>query len=288
MNVVAALQSPTLLNILATSSEWALTVRDLGDASALAETALLDAPWWVEDDDPAPDTVLVCTPDHLRNAQRIWPKAQKVWVLHNGRERHLLPAELEAEVVAAIAFSQRCCWLQGRRSVPVHFISPAYTAAPVWSWSSSPLWTLRNRPSTRADDLETILPAVTHGLPFACYGQGQSHGFADESTKEALFRQSAGYVAALDRAAGFGLSPHECFARGVPVLSQFWGDLEHEMSPEYWGLAHSLVDLRLAALHIVESAVRAEQLSLLGLEYIRTHRTPERMDDTVRHFKSSL
>lgn len=288
MNVVAAIQSPTLLNILATSREWKLTVRDLGDTSGLAETALLKAPFWDADEHSVPDVVLVCTPDHLRNAERLWPMAAKVWVLHNGRERGLLPPDLESQVAAAIAFSHRVCWLQGGRSVPVRFISPAYEAHPTWHWWPHPLWALRNRPTTRCDDLQTVLPAVTAGLRFKCYGQGQPDGFADEALKETLLGSSTGYVAALDRCAGFGLGPHECFARGVPVLSQRWGDLDSEMSADYWGLTRSLEDLRMAALHLAENRGAAADLSRLGIEYIRKYRSVARMEETICEFKSAL
>ena len=39
-HVVFAMQAPTLLNILATSWVWDLSVQDLGDADGLAEVAL--------------------------------------------------------------------------------------------------------------------------------------------------------------------------------------------------------------------------------------------------------
>jgi hypothetical protein len=81
--VVAALQSPTLLNILIQSSAWSLSVQELGDHAGLKETSLADFPILRRPEERV-ELVLVCSPDHLFNARKIWPRAKIAWLIHNG------------------------------------------------------------------------------------------------------------------------------------------------------------------------------------------------------------
>lgn len=288
VNVVVAFQSPTLFNILARSDEWKLWMSPMGDHEDLKEMDLREVPVWNRSKHPMPDLVLVCSPAHLETARSRYPNTPVVWVLHNGRHRHLLPTAFEKHLVGAMVFSQTVQWLQGRRTIPVHFVSPAYEAQPIWQWRPNLLWTLRNRPKTRSDDLDAVVSAITAGLDHTFYGQGQPAGFATSDVRTLLTRGCSAYVAALDRCAGFGLSQHECFAFGVPVIGGWWGDLPDELSYRYWGLQNDLFDMQKAAQRVARDPVSASVLSQLGVEYIRSHRTKERMNESIRVMLESL
>jgi glycosyltransferase involved in cell wall biosynthesis len=281
-SVVAAVQSPTLLNILAKADGWSLRVCELGDHSGLAESQLLDVPMWQFQVDRDPEIVLVCTPQQLATARTRWPKSRVLWLVHNGRERGLLPADCEDGVAGAVVFSERLRWLcQAGRRPRFHFVSPAYEAVPEWSWKSNELWTLRNRPGTRSDDRDNVIAAITDGYNHTLYGQGQRVPFADDSTKKRLRSSCSAYVSALDRAAGFALAEHEAFAAGVPVIGGWWGDTADELSPLYWALQYDLGAMRRAVERVVADPGAAGELSELGCAYIATYRTQARMNQTV-------
>ena len=278
--VVAAVQSPTLLNILATSSAWSLKVCAMGDHGGLDETSALRVPSW-NNDEPPPDVVLVCAPSHREFAKR-WPAARVLWVIHNGSERGLLPKEHEEGLAGVVCFSERVRWIcQAGRSVRCHFVSPAYEAAPTWKWAPDALWSLRNRPDSRRDDRDAIIPAVVAGQKHTFYGQGQAAGFLDAEGKSRLRSSCSAYVSCLSRGSGFGLAEHEAFAAGVPVVGGYWGDIEAEMSPDYWSLAHHVGKMHLAAQTLAQRGDDAATLSELGLAYIREYRTVRRMDETI-------
>jgi hypothetical protein len=287
VNVLVAQQSPTLFNILAKSDEWDMTMAPMGDHRGLEELSLLDVPAFTRES-PPPDVVMVCTPDQLHQACRRFPSAQRLWVIHNGRHRRLLDPRHESVISGVVTFSEKVQWLQGNRSVPVHFISPAYEAKPVWKWAPDKLWTLRNRPDTREDDLDAVIGAVCRGLDHTFYGQGQPAGFAPPEAIDTLRRSCSAHVSGLDRCAGFGLADHENFAAGVPVIGGWWGDLAAEMPAEYWGLQHDLRAMAIAAKRVAVDPDAAAQLSQLGLDYIRKHRTRERMDETIRDLQQQL
>lgn len=287
MNVLVAQQSPTLFNILSRSPEWNMFMAPMGDHQGLTEMSLLDVQRF-SPDSADPDIVMVCTPDQLRMSHRRFPKAIRLWVIHNGRHRRLLPRAHEGKVAGVVTFSRRVQWLQGGRSIPVHYISPAYEANPTWSWEPTKLWTLRNRPDTREDDVDAVIRAICRGLPHTFYGQGQPAGFASPDLTAALRASCSAHVSGLDRCAGFGLADHENFAAGVPVIGGWWGDLAEEMDPAYWGLQNDLVEMAAAARLVCEDRDAATQLSQLGLGYIRTHRTTERMNETIRALLAAL
>jgi len=286
--VVAAVQSPTLLNILAASSSWSLAAYPLGDHGGIAETAAMRLPIWSEGD-RLPEVVLVCSPAHLFNARAKWPRARIAWVVHNGRERWLLPAEHESSVAGAICFSERLRWLcQAGRRPTFHFISPAYEAQGDWTWSENRLWTLRSRPSTRTDDRENLIAAITQESAHSFYGQDQPTGFADAETARALRGRCSAYVSALDRSAGFGLAEHEALAAGVPIIGGWWGDMEEEMPDGYWGLQHNPRKMHEAARRVASDESAAKELSALGLGYIAKHRSRARMNETIAAFLRKL
>ena len=284
ISVVAAVQSPTLLNILGRSNEWSFRVMPLGDHEGLQETSMLTVPAWDPRRDQMPEIVLVCSPEQYRRASRFWPDAKLLWVIHNGYQRQLLPREFEGSVAGAVCFSSMVAWLAsaGRDTVPFHFISPVYEAEPVWSWAPNNLWSLRSRPNTRGDDREAIVPAVVRGCSHTFYGQDQPAGFATGAKKVELLSSCSGFLSALSRSAGFGLAEHEALAAGVPVIGGWWGDMREEMPPEYWALSDDLRRMAEASRRLCESADGAQELSQMGLDYVRKYRSAARMDETIR------
>ena len=152
ISVVAAVQSPTLLNILGRSNEWSFRVMPLGDHEGLQETSMLTVPVWDPRRDQMPEIVLVCSPEQYRRASRFWPDAKLLWVIHNGYQRQLLPREFEGSVAGAVCFSSMVAWLAsaGRDTVPFHFISPVATIAgrsfPPWSEAAPTHSTARTNP----------------------------------------------------------------------------------------------------------------------------------------------
>jgi len=288
ISVVAAVQSPTLLNILGRSQEWSFRAMPLGDHEGLQEVSMLTVPTWDPHRDRMPEIVLVCSPEHYQRASRFWPDAKLLWVIHNGYERHILPTEYEGRIAGAVCFSHMVRWLASvdRDKIPFHFISPAYEADPVWSWAPSKLWSLRSRPSTRNDDRNTIIPAITRGLSHTAYGQDQPAGFATGAKKAELLSSCSGFLSALPRSAGFGLAEHEAFAAGVPVVGGWWGDVREEMSPEYWALSDDLRHMAEASRRLCERPDGAQELSQMGLDYVRKYRSAARMDETIRDLVS--
>lgn len=276
--VVAAVQSPGLFDILTTASAWSLKMCNMGDTRGMDEMASMRSPVF----GPQvlkPSVAIVCSPGHLSFAKSVWPSAKIVWAIHNGRERWLLPQHLESQVTAVICFSERVRWLASAgKTVPHFFISPAYEPRPRWSWRENLFWTLRNRPVGRLDDRDNVIPAVTEGLNHTFYGQQQRAGAANAATKEALMASCSAYVSCLDRAAGFGLAEHEVMAAGVPLLGGPWGDLEEEAD---YPLKYSLTDLYDLARRVAKDQEYAQLMSWRGLEYISKFRTVDRMNATI-------
>lgn len=288
-NVVVAIQSPSLLNILARSSSWSMKACAMGDDTDLAEVSELRVPRWDEERDADPTVVLVCAPAHREWAAKQWPKAGLLWVIHNGSERGLLPKEHEDGLAGVVCFSERVRWIcQAGRSVRCHFVSPAYEASPTWKWAPDELWSLRNRPDSRRDDRDAIIPAVVEGQKHTFYGQGQAAGFVDAAAKARLRASCSAYVSCLARGSGFGLAEHEAFAAGVPVVGGYWGDVESEMSPDYWSLSHHVRKMHISARMLARRADDAETLSELGLAYVREYRTTARMNATIAEMLASV
>lgn len=285
MNVIVAMQAPTLFNQLRRSSEWNLWMEPMGDHEGLMETQLAEVPLHGRSD-PNPDVVLVCSPSHLQFAQRRWPHAKMVWVFHNGYER-LLPDAYADAVDGAIAFSHRVCHLQSAASeIDVHYVSVAYETQPVWSWSRELFWSMRNRPSTRKTDTDMVIAMAMRDRKFTCYGQDQPAGFLDSEHRMALMQRCSAYVSCLPRSAGFGLAEHEMMAAGVPVLGTPWGDIERELGTDdvshgYPLIVQSIEQLPFVANRASENAALCERASESGLRYIEQFRTTRAMDRSI-------
>lgn len=270
--VVWALQAPTLLNLLARSAAWRLTVADLGDASMLKEAELLRAERYRSGD---PAVVFVCTPDHLAAARQRFPRSRHVWVLHNGR-RQLLPPT--ADVAETLCLSHHVARLQQRDGITGHVVVPAYEPSLGFRWTPNKLFVMMSRPSSRTGEREHLLNMVERasGKRATRYGQDQAGGFLYD--RAAVYADCSGYLSALPDWAGFGLAEHEALAAGVPVIgNRRWGDMEEEL-PDYSGLQGSVSEQGRAAKRVAEDAEFAAQLSERGIEFISAHRTRARMD----------
>lgn len=290
--VVFAMQSPTLLNILAKSHKWDLSVADLGDSQGLAEAQLAEAPQWDGRADGV-EAVFVCSPDQERNAHIIFPRSKIVWVAHNGRCEILdLPT---SECDHYLTFSYRVKHMVEAHvpSANVQAIVPYFKAQPVWDWVSDTSWTFRNRPSTRQPDVDEMMTRVFELTrrykleSHLVYGQDQALGFATEATKEMLHRCSSCYLSTLPRWAGFGLAEHEAMAAGVPLVALSWGDFdngEHKVQ----GIRNSLQSV--ANYLIISRMYRGEaiQMSMSGLDFIDQRRSMRRMECCIETLLDSL
>ncbi len=283
IRVVFAIQAPTLLNRLKETTKWRLEVADLGDAT-MAERSRLAVPRYAGGDVHA---VFVTTPAQLWGARFRWPGAKLVWVAHNGRPAVIDPA---GRGLPILAFSKRVARLQksAQPGVPVAAIRPAYEPEPIWSWKKDLAWLMLSRPDTRQPDLPEANRYVLSRSGVTCrmYGEGQPDGFlADPRT---VMRSCSAYLSALPHWAGFGLSQHECFAAGVPVVCSRWGDTAEEISADYEGLNDDLDNQAAALMLCATNQAFARLLSRLGLEYITQHRTPAAMDREIEQALDTL
>lgn len=275
--VVWAHQAPTLLNVLAQSDKWRLETTDLGDSGGLAESRLLDVPTY---QGGRPRIVFVCSPDQFGRATHYFNYCRIIWVLHNGK-RDLIPSDMEHYVTEALTFSHHVAELQDRDRVLTHVIVPAYRPNLQYRWSPNKLWAMINRPKTRSGEHERDVLAVQRlsGKPMTVFGQDQKAGFIDD--KSAVYGDCSGYVSALPDWAGFGLSEHECFAAGVPVIGNVgWGDMRQEM-PDYEGLRGTVEEQAEAASRVATDSDFAASLSRRGIEFIEQYRSQERMDEDI-------
>ena len=277
--VLWAQQAPTLLNVLSRTSKWRVEVADFGDAGNLTESRLMDVPRY---SGGRPEAVFVCTPDQIHRAWQSFPsaKVRVIWVCHNGK-RDLIPADVEPHVTETLCFSRRVAALQRRSGVREHVIVPAYRARLQYRWEPNKLWAMLNRPKTRSGEHERDILEVAKasGIPMTVYGQDQEAGFLDD--KAEVYGGCSGYVSSLPEWAGFGLSEHECFAAGVPVIGNVrWGDMVEEL-PHYGGLRSTLAHQVEAARRVSTDRAFAEELSERGLAFIERHRSQQRMDDGI-------
>lgn len=293
--VVWAMQAPTLLNQLARATSWRVEVANLGDAGGLSEVQLSQAPRW--DGRPAGVThVVVCTPLQWRRARSMFPSARLVWALHCGKPELLPPAELARQEPAPpllMAFSYRVAAMQEAHvgwqiDRFVHVVVPPYEPAPVWRPRRWAAWALINRPESRPKNRLTRIQRVAElaRLELHVFGQNTPGGFLGPAERLAWLSSSTAYVSALRHYAGFGLSEHECFAAGVPVIGSRWGDMPLEM-PDAYGLSDDLRQLgaRLRTFH--EHPGEAQRCSEIGLQFIRDHRQLERTNRDVERLLSA-
>lgn len=285
MNVVAALQSPTLLNRLASAESWSVKVVPM-DPATYAEKDLLTTPVRSAGD-PVPDVVLVCSPAQLQYAKRAWPLAKHLWVFHNGYHPSL-PVEMKDDVHGGMAFSHRVAALQeASYRIPVHFISVAYEAKPTWSWRQDVFWTMRSRPADRIEDVAMVINYAMRGLPHTYYGQDQPAGFLRDEGRKALLARCTAYVSCLPRCAGFCLAGHEAFASGTPVLATPWGDMEEELK-HYPAMTSRIEDLPSIARLLNASDAAGNRCSEAGLQYIRDYRSAEAMERSIERLGDRL
>jgi hypothetical protein len=275
--VVFALQSPTLLNILACSSAWSLTRLDMGDAS-FAEAPLCQVP--CTKPGATPSIVFVCSPAHWETAGRLFPKAQRVWVLHTGQPELIPDFEGICEV---LVFHGRIARIvkEARPELRCHVVVPWYETAPVWSWAADLTWTVRSRPSTRPLSYPYLTRVADHFADHRIYGEDQPLGFLGPEAKLGLLRSCSGYLSALPTWVGIGLTEHECLAAGVPIVGSRWADMPENMPPEYTCLDDE-PDRQVEALRRLRSdRAYAMEMSTIGLEFIRQHRSKATMDQQI-------
>lgn len=281
-SVVFAIQSPTLLNILAKAEAWQLTCSDMGDADGIEERCLLDVP--MANLAEFPDLVVVCTPLQEQIARSRFPGVPIAWMLHNGRA-DILP---EWPIERAIALSDRVRRLHARRrpEMRIALVTPAYEPEPVgWQWGPH-LWTMLSRPHTDRYEYSDAIVRLTRGMSLALewYGQDRELGLLVGERRQRLEQCSAAYVTPLPGSAGFGLAQHECLARGVPIIGSRWGDMADEMPRQYLGLHDDPAVQRRQLERMCspsEGPYLGRYLSKLGLDFIRSCRSHKRMESSI-------
>ncbi len=299
--VVAALQSPFLLNRWARTREWNLFYEQLGDHDGLAESKYLELSKFSNSgiNDASVDAVLVTSPLQLETARRRFPGAWVFWVVHTGFFLEVFPSEYISQVDGIITLSQRVQDIQYVHKPVLHtmhnfVITPWYEANPVWKWKRNTLWTIRSRPQSRMEPeripFEYTIKRIhraqikSPSLSFKFYGQNAPDGYITARGKARLFKNSSAYIGALPIDAGFGLAEHEALAAGVPIVCMRWGDFPREMSADYAALVQDMKDLPKEALRLAVDKEYAENISQLGIKYIETYRTQASMDLQIRAF----
>lgn len=222
MRVVWAIQSPTLLNILA-QGPWDMQVADFGDAQGLAEVSQLTAPRW----DGRPDgveAVFVCSPLHVENARKHLPKARILLVAHQGYHQKL-PACPEARGV--VCFSKQIASHIRPASRNVWVLRPSYPVESRWKYFAGKCWTMMSRPGTREPISYAGMDTARQlsKTPIRVYGQEQTDGALDRQQRESMMISCSAYVSVLPPRAGFGLAEHEAMSLGCPVVGAEWGDV---------------------------------------------------------------
>lgn len=279
--IVFALQSPTLLNQLARTTEWDLSVTDLGDTAGLTELRWLAVPTFTGKRSEVA-YVAVCTPHQYQRAGNLYPRAKRVWVLHNGQP-HMTPRAGRL----ALCFSHRVAALHAARApdLRIGVVVPCYAAEPRWQAWGPRLWTMVNRPALDRSEYLGNIQALSKGYPLEAYGQGWTPGILDGPARLELERRCAAYLTPLPDWAGFGLAQHECLARGVPLVGSRWGDLGSELTPAYTALVDDPRAQRVALERLFDPSdgpAYAAELSRLGLDFIRQARSQEVMDRSIR------
>ncbi|CAA2141098.1 glycosyltransferase [Methylobacterium bullatum] len=290
--IVAALQSPTLLNNWASAGGWNLEAAKLGDHDGLAESALLQVPSWDGSDENVA-AVLVTTPLQLEEARTHLPNAAHIWIIHNGRAG-LLPPKLIDEVDGVITLSRKVLALQ-RTHHPALLHKPSWVIAPWYEperryrWSADRAWTMKSRPNTRdrydlALTHQVIELAKRRSVDIVMYGQDTVGGFLDGRAKDELQSSCSCYVSPLPPWAGFGLAQHECLSGGVPLAGLLWGDLKEDLPAPYPALTETLDDLAETIRRLCTEEAHAEAVSEAGLDYIAQARTKSRTERAIERF----
>ena len=209
------------------------------------------------------------------------PEAAIWWVLHTGSPTLVTPSGVHDVLV----FSNSMKKIHQARNplLNIRVVTPSYLAERKWRWAPNIAWAMRNRPTTRNPEGLQLLQTVglAAGDAYTCYGQGWPAGFLTAEQVHKLRSSCSAYVSALPKWAGFGLAEHECFAAGVPVVSSRWGDMDQEMPKDYWALNDSIEAQQEALRRLVRDREPAERLAEIGMDFIRTYRTQERMDAEI-------
>ncbi len=189
--VVWAIQAPTLLNILARSDAWQMSVADFGDADGLAESRQLSAPVW-DGRREGVRMVFVCSPSHVDHARELLPGVRVALVAHQGYS-HKLPTCPEADTVVSFsALVERCIRDDAQRRPALahlrrfHTIRPWFEVTPTWRWAPNDIWTMRSRPGTReplaSAELDSIRGLVS--IHTRVFGQDQPNGMLESAEKQ--------------------------------------------------------------------------------------------------------
>lgn len=301
--VVAALQSPHLLNIWADSDEWDLYYGLLGDHDGLEEARDLALKSFTSSGRKLDEVsaVLVTTPDQLFRARELFRRAKIYWVVHTGFFLEVFPSEHVDKVDGVITLTNAIMDIQTKHKTELtkkanFVITPFYVAKPLWSWQGGLLWTIRSRISTRMPvERERLLRVIDgiakrrmSGEQLFFYGSEAPDGYITTIDKERIMSSSSGYISALPNDAGFGLAEHEALAAGVPIVGSRWGDMEAEMPEAYECLVDDEDKMIEYALRLARDKEFAEKMSSIGLEYIKNYRTRETMDAQIREFVKGL
>jgi hypothetical protein len=290
--IVAALQSPTLLNNLAQIKDtWSIEVVDLTDArDAFKEASLLRLPTY----DGNPEGVAMfwgCDEKHLRWASHHLPDVPQAFLAHSGLPEFIGPSA-NGRLVVGFLRDNLAAALRAFNPAGIHYVSPAYEARPRWSWRHARAWTMMSRPSARyAPTLASFrkLIQLTNEAVGAqssdqwhrLHGEGQPYGFLDGEAREDLIVGSSCYLSFEQPWGGFGLAEHEAMAAGVPLCAKSWGDMPEEARC-HPGIGDTEQQVATAAARCLRDAVFAREVSEAGLEYIRKHRTMAALERTAR------
>lgn len=301
--VVAAMQSPHLLNIWHDTKVWRLYYDLLGDHDGLEETKEKEIRSFssskLQTNDVA--AVLVTTPKQLETAGHKYPKAKIFWVVHTGYFLEVLPTDLVPKIAGIVTLTRTVRDIQIKHKPALvdkknFVITPFYESNPIWSWKPGVLWTIRSRATQRMaaskDRFEAVMTGLKEGLSgeekLFFYGSEAPDGYIDKAGKRALSAGSSGYISALPEDAGFGLAEHEAMAFGVPIVGSRWGDMKDEAPEAYEALCAEEADMISYGLRLARDQDFAESMSRAGLEYIKQYRTKAAMEKQIGAFVASL
>ena len=302
--VVAALQSPHMLNIWQQSEKWRLYYDLLGDHEGLEESRDLEVgrfnPLHVKAQRVA--AALVASPLQMETAKKKFPNAKIFWVVHTGYFLEVFPSEHLDKVDGIVTLTKSVLNIQmdhkpGLGDKKNFIITPYYETQPTWRWKENLLWTVRSRAGTRMAPSKDRFEYVMNGVKSRVkgtetkvlfFGQDSPDGYLDKTGKLRLFENSSAYISALPENAGFGLAEHEALSHGVPIVGSRWGDIDTEVSPEYKALTPSQDEMIDYAVRLANDKEFAEEMSELGLEYIRKYRNKKSMDRQITKLVSFL
>ena len=283
--IVAAMQSPTLLNNLAQIRDvWSIEVVDLTDErDAFKESSLLELSRY-DGTAGSVDMFWGCDEKHMRWANENLPGVPQAFFAHSGLPEYVGPSANGRLVVGMLLANLRMVATNFQPD-SLHRLSPAYEAKPRWTWCPQKAWTMMSRPEARsaktlASFQRVIVLAEEKYSPspwwHLLYGQGQSRGFIGPEERERHLSRCSCYLSFQQPYGGFGLAEHEAMAAGTPVCAIRWGDMADE-APNHPGIRETEREVAAAAVRCLSDEGFAREVSEAGLEYIRKWRTRERL-----------